>query len=486
MGVYLDADGQFDTRKPVDDLPRFVPGSDLDTGASVLISEESGQEITLWVGPSTDGSVTAAFESVSRYPGIAMNDPVENASTDPDVVFGDGSLDPVTETFTKQRKWVSIPLVIRDYGAQATIRITRPRPDGKPPVVRRVQIPVDKNGNSLPDVGWKYLNSYPNDLQPILDTQLDAAADIDDSPEAAPLPDSVSGVPKTLGMTGDGLTTFEEYRGFFIRGEHRRLNPFRKDLFVRVDPALDNYDAFIYKLPITFHKATRDDVIETDGIRPLINPNRADIPGALPQHGVSIRQRDPSPRFWDPVTQLFTRPVWYRIFGRAYDTTQSLTHVVELAYVSVPNPNTLAVVEVYPRAFGRDGITHAPGVPLATFLCEGSPGCDDEYDALGDQIYPGFDQVLDSIRHPDDFGILRINDCQTSAWSTLLDREFALEKMIAVAHEGGHGLQVDHADYYIGDDSCGTSIMHSKLDVDPRPTEFLELDTLQIRLHNKF
>jgi hypothetical protein len=377
MGVYLDADGQFSTRKPVDDLPRFVPGSDLDTGASVLITEEIGQEITLWVGPSTDGSFTAAFESVSRYPGIAMNDPIENANTDPDMVFGDGSLDPVTETFTKQRKWVSIPLVVRDYAAQATIRITRPRPDGQPPLVRRVQIPMDKDGNGLPDAGWEALTLPDNSVLPFVDSRGIGSA-LDD----------FDGNPSGPSKAGDGLSAYEEYRGFVVGGTHFRLHPFVRDLFVDADDLVSR-DMF-GELPFRITYVGDGDTLNEDiprttdstlktmptsglltRVRPVINPNRTGVPGARGSGQRALRviyQKDlpPTKRFERATEIRYYENYLTGVGGFAFPETFHNFDVTNWMCdeefpepcnrVSYGSPNETVFVEVYPKLFENSGI----------------------------------------------------------------------------------------------------------------------------------
>jgi hypothetical protein len=44
-----------------------------------------------------------------------------------------------------------------------------------------------------------------------------------------PDPDTGNGVEKN-NKTGDGLVLYEEYRGFYVAGEHTRLSPTQKDV----------------------------------------------------------------------------------------------------------------------------------------------------------------------------------------------------------------------------------------------------------------
>jgi hypothetical protein len=55
---------------------------------------------------------------------------------------------------------------------------------------------------------------------------------------------AVSGNPLNRGLLGDGLTNFEELRGFLVRGEHRRAHPDHKDLFLSSELTTGIYYAY--------------------------------------------------------------------------------------------------------------------------------------------------------------------------------------------------------------------------------------------------
>ncbi len=74
-----------------------------------------------------------------------------------------------------------------------------------------VTLPLDGNGNGIADCWEKAHGIWP------------CAADSDDD-----------GEPKGK-APGDGFSAYEEYRGFFVKGRHGRLDPNTKDLFVH-DP----------------------------------------------------------------------------------------------------------------------------------------------------------------------------------------------------------------------------------------------------------
>lgn len=66
-------------------------------------------------------------------------------------------------------------------------------------------------------------------------------------PDVGNVAGSINGGGPNVGLTGDGLTTFEEYRGFFYGNDantanthiHHRTNPHRKDLFVNCNGVVD-------------------------------------------------------------------------------------------------------------------------------------------------------------------------------------------------------------------------------------------------------
>jgi len=111
-----------------------------------------------------------------------------------------------------------------DFGGQAAIIVSTTAPDSSP-VERILRLPLDTDIDLLPDA-WEAIynsagfnqnnaNSFSSDLN-------DGQKDIDTS------------LSNTL--IGDGLTNFREYRGIiYDNSTHERLNPTRKDIFVRGD-----------------------------------------------------------------------------------------------------------------------------------------------------------------------------------------------------------------------------------------------------------
>ena len=82
----------------------------------------------------------------------------------------------------------------------------------------RVTIPLDIDENLIPDIGWIIETANSR----IVDDKLKIEGDFDNDPVGD-------------GWWGDGLSVYEEYRGFMVskpKEEHRRTNPNKKDLFV--------------------------------------------------------------------------------------------------------------------------------------------------------------------------------------------------------------------------------------------------------------
>ncbi len=170
---------------------------------------------------------TARFKlklvEVSREPGVALNWPSRGADTSPDLRIAAGakpltigddkgqtaeSPDEVTETECRIQSF--------DGGGYGKLQVTAVLDDGEEITARldsgegknELQVPLDDNANHIADA-WE--RNLPE--------RADARADEDATPESN-------------GVTGDGLSVYEEYRGFFRKGVHGRTDPARKDLFI--------------------------------------------------------------------------------------------------------------------------------------------------------------------------------------------------------------------------------------------------------------
>jgi hypothetical protein len=164
---------------------------------------------------------------VSNEPGRYMNDKDKYNDTEPDLQMSDmnGDYQITKTTATKQLSGKSqtqqVYIWCGDYGAYGKLKASvlvggqwyEADADGTPD--KYITIPLDLNDNKIADSWEKDNNVYG----------LPAAWDEEDDPSGQ----------KT---NGDGMTNYEEYRGFFAARfnnsppEYMRLNPKQKEMFV--------------------------------------------------------------------------------------------------------------------------------------------------------------------------------------------------------------------------------------------------------------
>lgn len=214
LTLFLDRDGTFNPQAPsaTDQWSGFVPGATAAGGSVQLNTPNPIQRVRviaayvdsfgLVVAPADALTpVTFQLSDTSAFEGMAMNvaDPRGNASADYTLEAPSASF---AADFTA-RAWLDV----WDYGGFTKIAAVQ----GASSVAPR-RLPADDNGNWLPDGGWSV------DGVRFLDTGLGT----DDT-------DSLGSQATT---TGDGLTAFEEFRGFIVSGVHVRTSPAIGDLFV--------------------------------------------------------------------------------------------------------------------------------------------------------------------------------------------------------------------------------------------------------------
>jgi hypothetical protein len=169
---------------------------------------------------------TAQFEiellETSRHPGSTMNSPW--TGVDPDLkilkvnnpALLDISAEGQTAKTAKGLKSASITVSSFDGAAMGKLTVLA-RIDGEDTVLTaqldshltEVSIPYDPDGNAIADA-WEEAND-------VLGKPIDSDEDAE---------------PQGDGHNGDGLTVWEEYRGFLEDGKHIRTNPKQKDLFI--------------------------------------------------------------------------------------------------------------------------------------------------------------------------------------------------------------------------------------------------------------
>lgn len=253
LTLFLDVDGNFSTTAPSSDHLTYVPGADL-SGVSVSLPQNL-QLIAAYVNgngqivapPAWASPITYALANTSAFLGKAMN---WGDETTPDFQLGGSQVSFGVDNTAR------VALTCDDYGGFTTASAT----DGAFGTAS-FRLPVDGNGNWLPSAGWLTHNGTVAD-------QGDAGDDEDPSYPAQNL------------YIGDGLSAFEEFRGFMVSGVHKRTSPAEQDVFAHSEFLVEGLgDA--WDLQVTLHEI---DAAEMDSSR-RITPNYTnsgaggDIPG---------------------------------------------------------------------------------------------------------------------------------------------------------------------------------------------------------------
>jgi len=228
---------------------------------------------------------TARFEftllDTTKEPGSCMNSPW--ADTEPDLkilkadntelasVGGDGQSAKSRDGLTSS----PISVSCFDGGAYGRLQVVAHLNDDTTVTARlaesgseQVSLPYDVDGNHIADA-WEESKEVSGQ-----------SSDADDEDE-----------PKGDYISGDGLTLWEEYRGFLENGRHVRGEPKTKDFFL-CDTVCGRVKAGIKLFEqITKLKVHSDLTVEELGISRVINRNHAEGPHLVDQHGVLVGQR---------------------------------------------------------------------------------------------------------------------------------------------------------------------------------------------------
>jgi hypothetical protein len=224
----------------------------------------------------TKAKITFELFEISRFYGATMNTDatsgpndgpdydfgVSQNKFDPPVTLGSGATTVIRITSRDEEKSITVKVFSHDYGgigqlrAKATVNGQEVQATVKGTADQVARIPLDDDQNGLPDDGWKAGRTRVRS-QGLMKT------DDDDM------------TPTGNGTAGDGLTVFEEYRGFMADGKHRRTDPEKKDLFILSELQNLPEDAGIEDadhLPLEVHELKRGEInVNTR----LINPNKA-------------------------------------------------------------------------------------------------------------------------------------------------------------------------------------------------------------------
>lgn len=215
----------------------------------------------------------------SREPGVAMNYPVGAKDDRFDLeLTTKGGFFVISPDAQRVERAVqealsdTVTVLPFDWGGWADLQVTAVLKGGRKIVGKLKGAPED--GLRLPK---RAANSYVADCWKKGKAGLGPDdCDFDDVP-AVPL------------HKGDGLTLYEEYRGFYEKGEHQEGDPGTKDLFVldttkgRVDGGLTKFQK---ASTVVIHRLADD---EMDANVRVINGNRTKGPHLVAQHGILIK-----------------------------------------------------------------------------------------------------------------------------------------------------------------------------------------------------
>ncbi|HWA25164.1 MAG TPA: hypothetical protein VG734_05765 [Lacunisphaera sp.] len=308
------------------------PGNDLQVKFRVQAANDPAQMRRAYLDLS--------IPYVSKNPGVCMNWPAEGAESKEGIRFKaedfpeDGPWTFVDEFHVTSRDAVetaNVRVHAYDYGAWATLRVTATVPGGAQGKVKilgketpDLTIPQDDDGNRVAD-SWEEAIGAKGRTAP---------SDDDDKPAGKP------------GTNGDGLTMYEEYRGFVVKGTHIRTDPKRKDVFVcdTTEKAGAGIDLFRQATQLEVHKVMAD---EMGNETKIVNRNSDPATHSIDQHGIRIvfgnkqttdpitQSADGSGRFGPPVmtSEIELPPAWsFAGADSTGDVAHELAHAVGLAH----------------------------------------------------------------------------------------------------------------------------------------------------------
>jgi hypothetical protein len=275
LKLFLDSDGSFSTGAPDVDLNAFVPGSSGSTPECPAPSPPSLtplQQVQVIAGyvdqngvlvtPPANTSVSFALQDTSALAGVAMN-ALDPRGDGPDYVLATASA-----PFNPTDKTARVCLQVWDYGGSTTV--TASAPNGS---AVSMKLPVDVDANLVPDGGYEvYRAGVLIDAVP--GTGFDTSEDADSSGPG--------------GQDGDGITAFEEYRGFIVGAEHRRIDPRFKDLFVYSQLLHASNDGVgdVMNLGVPIHRLIAGQFAPTRVVNFTLDASAS--PGHLDQHAVLV------------------------------------------------------------------------------------------------------------------------------------------------------------------------------------------------------
>lgn len=219
-----------------------------------------------------------SLAKTSREPGVAMNMPIDAQDTAPDLKLSPGLGRPGTpseEDQVLERDTIpvledTIEIVPYDWGGWSKVELEVTLDDG-----RKIKAKTKSDQSEGLRIPKRLETSYIADAWKRA-AHAEGLADASDS-DAEPSGD---------GTPGDGLTLYQEYRGFYVQGAHVDGSPQKKELFVaELEHAGAGISMFEMGTGILAHTIKGN---EMTSLR-VVNGNKKDGPGSTVQHGVKMQ-----------------------------------------------------------------------------------------------------------------------------------------------------------------------------------------------------
>lgn len=319
----------YDNWRPEAAMDEATPGNDISVKAT--LRHEDGS-------PPSENERAQKFEfeltNVSKEPGITMNYPLAGKAKNtldlqfdetrngglPVILHGPGQ----AESFGLPHETASILVSAYDWGAWGEIKVTAVLRDGRRIVGylkgeknhTPVRLPKRASDSFIAD-GWKTSKGASS------------APDNDDK-EKEPQGEA--------GCDGDGLTVYEEYRGFIENGAHIEGNVDKKDFFILNLIGGDAEPGIWLFTDITqleVHKDLKEDELSQEDTQ--INANCDKCPQRVAQHGVYMEEIED---LSGGVTSI--RPYGNFLTRGRPGLTRSIAMQPRMAAGSMTNPNNLS------------------------------------------------------------------------------------------------------------------------------------------------
>ena len=218
------------------------------------------------------------LEKTSREPGVTMNYPLNAKDNRLDLeLTTQGGMFVISPDAQRVERAVSegfsdtVSVVPYDWGGWADLKVTANMEVG-PPLIGKIKgasedglrLPKRAADSKIADV-WKKQKSV-----------------------TAPDDSDFDNIPAVPAHKGDGLTLYEEYRGFYEKGQRVEGNPDKKDLFVLDTTGLmdGGLKKFEKESKILIHRLDKGEMDEQNH---LINQNRTKGPHLVAQHGILVK-----------------------------------------------------------------------------------------------------------------------------------------------------------------------------------------------------